>query len=195
MTLTFDSLLCLFTRHMPLKSVLRLWDILLLEGDAAIFAVLLALLERLVDDPGAGSWDNFPFAERLKDHSAHADVEELIARAKAHQDWQEGPRLISLRARLQHLRREAISAPPDAPLAALRPHPVGVNTRVLRSDSRSDPAAGWWEQALSHVRAFFDDDDDAGGGGSGGGDGQRRRPPPLPRHGGSFGGAYPSASS
>jgi len=183
MTLTFDSLLCLFTRHMPLKSVLRLWDVLLLEGDAAVFAVLLALLERLMSDGSSvGAGDSFPFAERLRDFSAHTDVEELISRAKAHQDW---PGSISLRQRLQQLRREALAAPDSdmaPPLAVASGGSIDGVARALRTNSRGELAAGagWWEQALFRARAFLVDDDDSD---------TQRMPPPLPHHGKSLGSA------
>mmetsp|Transcript_31606 Transcript_31606/g.73716 ORF Transcript_31606/g.73716 Transcript_31606/m.73716 type:complete len:438 (-) Transcript_31606:58-1371(-) len=46
--LAFDPLLCLFTLHAPREVALRLWDMLLIEGEIAIFALLLVLLARLV---------------------------------------------------------------------------------------------------------------------------------------------------
>merc|ERR1740121_2188416 len=119
MTLTFDSLLCLFTRHMPLKSVLRLWDVLLLEGDAAVFAVLLALLERLLpevsqplqDSAGKSrSWDTFPFADLLQERSQHMDLDELLLRARAHLN---PPESTSLHERLEELRQSAAHDPSE----------------------------------------------------------------------------------
>eukprot|EP00747_Dinoflagellata_sp_TGD_P184308 gnl/TRDRNA2_/TRDRNA2_39833_c0_seq1.p1 gnl/TRDRNA2_/TRDRNA2_39833_c0~~gnl/TRDRNA2_/TRDRNA2_39833_c0_seq1.p1 ORF type:complete len:509 (+),score=100.09 gnl/TRDRNA2_/TRDRNA2_39833_c0_seq1:24-1550(+) len=55
MLLTFDPFLCLFTHHMPGASAVRLWDMLLLEGDVAVFAVLLVLLELLLPDECNGA--------------------------------------------------------------------------------------------------------------------------------------------
>mmetsp|Transcript_41603 Transcript_41603/g.93421 ORF Transcript_41603/g.93421 Transcript_41603/m.93421 type:complete len:439 (+) Transcript_41603:145-1461(+) len=48
--LAFDPLLCLFTLHAPREVALRLWDMLLIEGETAIFALLLVLLARLVPE-------------------------------------------------------------------------------------------------------------------------------------------------
>lgn len=52
--IAFDPLLCLFTHHAPGAVAMRLWDILLVEGDIAIFALLLVLLERVLPEAAAG---------------------------------------------------------------------------------------------------------------------------------------------
>mmetsp|Transcript_127762 Transcript_127762/g.408505 ORF Transcript_127762/g.408505 Transcript_127762/m.408505 type:complete len:676 (+) Transcript_127762:165-2192(+) len=145
MMLTFDSLLCLFTRSMALKSVLRLWDVFLLEGDVAVFAVLLALLERLLPDaqlPADGMWESFPFAERLREQSAHTDAEDLLGRAKAHLDR---PGESNLREQVQRLRRKF----------AVPEHHQGEGLVEVckHSDLHSDD---WWNQALTQVRGWWD---------------------------------------
>lgn len=43
--LAVDPFLCLFSKTLPLRSLLRLWDVFLFEGPRALFAVFLAFLE------------------------------------------------------------------------------------------------------------------------------------------------------
>ena len=43
--LAVDPFLCLFAKTLPLKSVLRLWDVFLFEGPRALFASFIAFLE------------------------------------------------------------------------------------------------------------------------------------------------------
>lgn len=45
MLLAFDPLLCLFAHRVPFDIASRFWDVLLVEGNDAVFGVLLALLE------------------------------------------------------------------------------------------------------------------------------------------------------
>mmetsp|Transcript_53360 Transcript_53360/g.117157 ORF Transcript_53360/g.117157 Transcript_53360/m.117157 type:complete len:409 (+) Transcript_53360:35-1261(+) len=43
--LAFDPFLCLYTKVFPLRVVIRFWDVMMVEGANAVFAILLALLE------------------------------------------------------------------------------------------------------------------------------------------------------
>lgn len=39
-----DPFLCLFGHTLPLPALVRIWDVLLLEGDVALFALFIALV-------------------------------------------------------------------------------------------------------------------------------------------------------
>jgi len=53
--LTFSPLLCLFAHHAIPAVAVRLWDVLLVEGNNAIFAVFLAVLQRVFPDPNSSA--------------------------------------------------------------------------------------------------------------------------------------------
>lgn len=88
--LAFDPLLCLFSHHAPGLVCLRIWDVLLLERDAAIFAVFLSLLELLLPElvaSGCGFDDeeDFSIMECLRERTAAITmdvVEEALKRTR-----------------------------------------------------------------------------------------------------------------
>jgi len=112
MSIAFDPLLCLFTYHLPSVATLRLWDVLLLEGDTAIFTALLVLLEEMLPEavnPAVTQtkailkWDGFPFVECLHERLAALtvdNVEAMLGRIRG--------QLQSLRRRVHELRTRKV---------------------------------------------------------------------------------------
>jgi len=138
MTIAFDPLLCLFTYHLPCASALRLWDVLLLEGDTAVFAALLVLLEELLPEAVGSSrqevlaWQNFPFVERLHERFAALSVEgveAMLGRVRAlleEADGEEGEGPPGLRRRVHELRKDGIAD--------------------CESEVQDGCVGGWWSQ-------------------------------------------------
>jgi len=89
--LAFDPLLCLFSHYAPGSVAVRIWDVLLLERDAAVFAVFLCLLELLLPElvgAGCGFDDrhDFSIVECLRERTAGITmeiVEEALKRTRA----------------------------------------------------------------------------------------------------------------
>jgi len=156
MLLTFDPLLCLFTLHLPHDVVLRLWDVLLFEGSAAIFAMLLVLLEHLLPeaaeppdrrDGGDDSREAFPFVEKFHERAACLaveDLEPLLGRVRIllegpDPDEAGGAAAGGLRQRIQELRAEAAGF-----------------------DAEEHTAGAWWEHAATRVRGWLELDKESG---------------------------------
>lgn len=148
--LAFDPLLCLFTHHAPGDVAIRLWDVLLLEGDVAIFAVLLALWHHLLPevfasesfDPSGGG--DLPFAETIRERSAvlsAAELETVLRRVRAmlEEEGEErfGGRSTPLRQRVEELRREG-------------PGVLGGVGDADQLDLRT-----WWDQFRAELRSLM----------------------------------------
>ncbi|CAK0899292.1 unnamed protein product [Prorocentrum cordatum] len=149
MLLAFDPLLCLFALYLPRAVVLRVWDVLLLEGAVAIFAVLLVLLELLLPEAvhprGAGEpepcWTSFPFVERFHERSAALtphQAEAVIKMVRSMLEGQDRDQVqgagTGLRQRVLDLRREAVAAEAG---------------QLSPARQRADSA--WWDQAMEQA--------------------------------------------
>jgi hypothetical protein len=129
-TLLFDPLLCLFSIHTLSSVALRIWDMLLIEGDYGLFSLTLVLLKHLLPETSLNiDAETVPIPERFNralGALSDREVEPLLAEART---MLEGPGPLGkckLQERIDKLRVEA-----------------------------ENHAAPWWDQALVHFRSLW----------------------------------------
>lgn len=156
MLLAFDPFLCLFTLHLPRNVVLRFWDVLLLEGEPAVFALFLALLEQCMPEAvGATVAQCNEEGNAESADSSFADLGLPVTEAYSFPQW-----LVEQCAELSALSAEAVLTRTRQFLEH-HPSPTASCTsecnlwkRVQELRSATDPPNGEWYRR-SGMSNFF----------------------------------------